>query len=182
MYWGVRARSMRSRLDRVDLRMRLTTYTDYALRVLMYLGLRGEKLATIQEIAEQYGISKNHLMKLVHELGRLGYVETVRGKNGGLRLGRRPDEITVGEIVRRMEPDMALVECFRNAGGPCRIVTVCVLQNVLGEALDRFLETLDGYTLADLLAPAAGLAGAFPIHIGDANGAEPDGKLTNQVQ
>ena len=155
--------------------MRLTTYTDYALRVLMYLGLRGEKLATIQEIAEQYGISRNHLMKLVHELGQLGYVETVRGKNGGLRLGRRPDEITVGEIVRRMEPDMALVECFRNAGSQCRIVTVCVLQNVLEEALDRFLDTLDGYTLADLLAPAAGLASAFPINIGDVNTTEPDG-------
>ncbi len=161
--------------------MRLTAYTDYALRVLMYLGLRGEKLATIQEIAEQYGISKNHLMKLVHELGQLGYVETVRGKNGGLRLGRRPDEITVGEIVRRMEPDMALVECFRHTGGQCRIVTVCVLQSVLEEALDRFLDTLDGYTLADLLVPAAGLASAFPIDIGDVNTAEPDGTQLSSV-
>lgn len=145
--------------------MRLTTYTDYALRVLMYLGLRGDDLATIQEIAEQYGISKNHLMKLVHELGQLGYVETIRGKNGGLRLGRRPDEITVGEIVRHLEPDLALVECFQSTGVRCRIVNDCVLQTMLGEALDRFLETLDRYTLADLLAPAEGLSRSFPVHI-----------------
>ncbi len=145
--------------------MRLTTYTDYALRVLMYLGLRGDELSTIQEIAEQYGISKNHLMKLVHVLGRLGYVETIRGKNGGLRLARRPEAITVGEIIRRMEPDMALVECFRTTDVHCRIVRTCILQNALGEALSRFLETLDGYTLADLLAPAEDLSRSFPVHI-----------------
>jgi len=145
--------------------MRLTTYTDYALRVLMYLGLRGDRLSTIQEVAEQYGISKNHLMKLVHVLGQLGYVETIRGKKGGLRLARRPETITVGEIVRRMEPDMALVECFQNADAQCRIVKTCILQDALGEALGRFLETLDGYTLADLLAPADDLSRSFPIHI-----------------
>ncbi len=145
--------------------MRLTTYTDYALRVLMYLGLSGERLATIQEIAEQYGISKNHLMKLVHELGRLGYVETVRGKNGGLRLARRPDEITVGEIVRQMEPDMALVECLQTTEPGCRIVTDCVLRPALEDALERFLETLDGYTLADLLIPAEPLSASFPVRV-----------------
>lgn len=145
--------------------MRLTTYTDYAFRVLMYLGLRSDDLSTIQEIADQYGISKNHLMKLVHELGQLGYIETVRGRNGGLRLGRRPEEITVGEIVRQMEPDMEVVECFQSDGVCCRIVKHCVLQGVLREALDRFLETLDQYTLADLLASADGLATAFPVHI-----------------
>lgn len=145
--------------------MRLTTYTDYALRVLMYLGLRGDEFSTIQEIAEQYGISKNHLMKLVHVLGLLGYVETVRGKNGGLRLARRPDEITVGEIIRQMEPDMALVECFRSTGVQCRIVKTCLLQGALEEALDRFLETLDGYTLSDLLEPAEDLSRSFPVHI-----------------
>lgn len=145
--------------------MRLTTYTDYALRVLTYLGLRGDELSTIQEIAEQYGISKNHLMKLVHVLGQLGYIETIRGKKGGLRLARRPEAITVGEIVRRMEPDMALVECFRSTDVRCRIVNACILQNALGEALDRFFETLDGYTLADLLAPAEDLSRSFPVHI-----------------
>lgn len=145
--------------------MRLTTYTDYALRVLIYLGLRGDDLSTIQEIAEQYSISKNHLMKVVHVLGQLGYVETIRGKKGGLRLARRPEAITVGEIIRRMEPDMALVECFRNADSQCRIVKTCILQNALGEALDRFFETLDGYTLADLLVPTEDLSRSFPIHI-----------------
>lgn len=155
--------------------MRLTTYTDYGLRVLMYLGLRGEAIATIQEIADQYGISKNHLMKLVHELGQLGYVETIRGKNGGLRLGRPPGEITVGEIVRRLEPDMALVECLQGAGADCRIESDCVLRPALEEALDRFLETLDGYTLADLLVPAAELSSAFPIDIGDTTKSKPEG-------
>lgn len=145
--------------------MRLTTYTDYALRVLMYLGLRGDDFSTIQEIAEQYGISKNHLMKLVHVLGQLGYVETIRGKKGGLRLARPPEAITVGEIIRRMEPDMALVECFRNADVRCRIVKTCILQNALKEALERFLEILDGYTLSDLLVPAEDLSRSFPVHI-----------------
>lgn len=147
--------------------MRLTTYTDYALRVLMYLGLRGHDLSTIQEIAEQYGISRNHLMKLVHVLGRLGYVETVRGKKGGLRLARRPDEIRVGEIIRRLEPDMALVECFRSTDVQCRIVKSCILQDALGEALGSFLETLDRYTLSDLLAPAEDLSRSFPVPIED---------------
>lgn len=160
----------------MELRMRLTAYTDYALRVLIYLGLRGDDLATIQEIADQYGISKNHLMKLVHELGRLGYVETIRGKNGGLRLGRRPEKITVGEIVRHMEPDMALVECFQSGEVRCRIVRDCVLQNALGQALDRFFETLDQCTLADLLVPAAELSSAFPVHIPHATKPAPAAK------
>jgi len=146
--------------------MRLTMYTDYGLRVLMYLGLRGDNLTTIQEIAEQYGISKNHLMKLVHELGQLGYVETVRGKNGGLRLGRRPDQITVGEIVRQLEPDMALVECLQATDVQCQIVKDCILRPALEDALTRFLETLDGYSLADLLVPADDLSKAFPVTLG----------------
>lgn len=145
--------------------MRLTTYTDYGLRVLIYLGLRGERLTTIQEVSEQYGISRNHLMKLVHELGQLGYVETIRGKNGGLRLGRPPDRITVGEIVRRLEPDMALVECFQPSDVQCQIVRDCVLRPALQEALDRFLMTLDGYTLADLLVPAEELSRSFPVSL-----------------
>lgn len=145
--------------------MRLTAYTDYALRVLMYLGLRGADLVTIQEIAKQYGISRNHLMKVVHELGRLGYVETVRGKNGGLRLGRRPESITVGEVVRAFEPDMVLVECFHDADVRCRIVKDCLLRDVLEEALNRLLDTLDRYTLAELLAPAEDLSNAFPFPV-----------------
>lgn len=138
--------------------MRLTTYTDYTLRTLMYLGLRPDRLATIATIARSYGISENHLMKVVHQLGLAGYVETVRGKNGGLRLAKLPEDINVGEVVGRMEPDMELVACFRESG-ICAIQPSCVLKGALAEALDAFTAVLDRYTLADLIAPRAKLAG-----------------------
>src|SRR3546814_353363 len=96
--------------------MRLTLYTDYSLRVLMYLGLNRDGLATITEVAERYGISRNHLMKIVHQLGLLGYIETVRGKGGGIRFARSPGEINLGEVIRRTEEDMALVQCFDSGG------------------------------------------------------------------
>ncbi len=134
--------------------MRLTTFSDYSLRVLIYLGTTPERLATIDQVAEAYGISANHLMKVVHHLGRLGCIETVRGKGGGMRLARPPAEINVGEIVRASEDSLALVECFEEGGGDCRISRSCVLKQALGEALQAFLKVLDGYTLADLLAPA----------------------------
>lgn len=138
--------------------MRLTTYTDYTLRTLMYLGLRPGRLATIAMIARSYGISENHLMKVVHQLGLAGYVETVRGKNGGLRLAKLPEDINVGEVVGRMEPDMDLVACFGESG-ICAIQPSCVLKGALAEALDAFTAVLDRYTLADLIAPRAKLAG-----------------------
>lgn len=131
--------------------MRLTLYTDYSLRVLMYLGLKRDGLATIAEVSESYGISRNHLMKIVHQLGLLGYVETVRGKGGGIRLARSPGAINLGEVVRRMEEDLALVQCFDPAATKCRIESACVLRGVLGEALGAFLAVLDRYTLADLI-------------------------------
>src|SRR5690606_31457189 len=133
--------------------MRLTLYTDYSLRVLMYAGLKQDGLATIPEIARSYGISRNHLMKIVHQLGLLGYRETVRGKRGGIRLAKPPSEINLGEVVRRMEDDMALVQCFGTALPGCPIASACVLRSVLDEALDAFLAVLEGYTLADLLVP-----------------------------
>ena len=133
--------------------MRLTVYTDYSLRVLMFLAVRGEQLATIAEIARAYGISKNHLMKVVHQLGVAGYVETVRGKGGGLRLARPPQDIVLGEIVRHTEPDMALVPCFDPDDTSCVIFSGCVLRGVLSEARDAFLATLDRHTLADLVRP-----------------------------
>ena len=92
--------------------MRLTVYTDYALRMLMYLALKDDGLATIEEIAQSYGISKNHLMKVAHQLGVAGYVDTVRGRNGGLRLAKPAKAIGLGEVVRHTEPDMAIVMCF----------------------------------------------------------------------
>jgi Rrf2 family transcriptional regulator, nitric oxide-sensitive transcriptional repressor len=138
--------------------MRLTSYTDYTLRTLIYLALCPNRLATIATIAESYGISENHLMKVVHQLGVAGYVDTVRGKNGGLRLAKPPEDINVGEVVARMEPDMELVACFGDSG-ICAIQPSCVLKGALAEALDAFTAVLDRYTLADLIAPRTKLTG-----------------------
>ena len=137
--------------------MRLTVYTDFSLRVLMFLALKGDGLATIAEIAKAYGISKNHLMKVAHQLGVAGYVETVRGKGGGLRLARRPQDIVIGEVVRRTEPDMAIVPCFAPDDASCTILPSCALRGVLSKARDAFLSALDGHTLADLVRPRAPL-------------------------
>jgi len=131
--------------------MQLTRYSDYALRVLIYLAVDPDQLATIEEIAERYGVSKAHLMKVVHQLGLAGYVATVRGRKGGLRLGRAPEEIRVGDVVRATEANLALVECFE-ATSRCRIEPACGLRPVLDEALAAFLAVLDRYTLADLVA------------------------------
>ncbi len=134
--------------------MRITRYTDYSLRVLIYLALSGDRLPTIADIAQSYGISRNHLMKVVHELNLLGYVETVRGKNGGVCLRLPPSSINIGELVRDVEHDLALVECFEGPDG-CVITPACQLQHVLADALEAFLATLSQYTLADLLPPAS---------------------------
>lgn len=137
--------------------MRLTTYTDYTLRTLMFLAVNADRNTTIAEIAAAYGISETHLMKIVHQLGLAGDIKTVRGKNGGIRLARPPEAIGLGEIVRRTEPDMELVACF---GDPhaCRIGDACVLQGALQQALAAFLAVLDRYTLADLVVPRHALA------------------------
>lgn len=132
--------------------MQLTRYTDYSLRVLMYLAVRSDRLATIEEIARAYGISKAHLTKVVHELGGVGFIETVRGRGGGIQLGRAPEEIRVGAVVRFTEESMDLVECFDPDTSDCRIESVCRLRSVLGDALEAFLRVLDRYTLADLVA------------------------------
>ena len=132
--------------------MKLTRYTDYSLRVLMYLGARPEHTATISEVARAYGISRNHVMKVVYTLGKLGYVRTTRGKGGGLWLARPPDQVNVGTLVREMETSLELAECF-GSSNCCAISSVCVLRGALGEALRAFLAVLDGYWLTDLLAP-----------------------------
>lgn len=136
--------------------MHLTRYSDYSLRVLMYLAVRPEPLATIEEIAGAYGISRAHLMKVVHELGRAGFIETVRGRGGGLRLAVEPGQIGIGDVVRHAEGRMDLVECFDADTNQCRIEPVCALHDVLSEALDAFMSTLDHYTLADLVARRRG--------------------------
>ncbi|MCK2185141.1 Rrf2 family transcriptional regulator [Halomonas getboli] len=130
--------------------MRLTHFTDYSLRVLIYLAVKGEERATIAEIAERFAISRNHLMKVVQELNRLGYLHATRGKHGGLLLNRAPDEIPLGGLIRDIEPDLGLVECFRDDNG-CVITPACRLKPILGEALAAFVAVLDRYTLADLL-------------------------------
>ncbi len=135
--------------------MRLTTYTDYTLRTLMYLAVDPACHATIAEIAAAYRISEAHLMKVVHQLGLAGDIETLRGRNGGIRLARPAEEINLGALVRRTETDMALVSCF---GGTCAISAGCVLSTALQEALAAFLAVLDRYTLADLVAPRHRLA------------------------
>jgi len=137
--------------------MRLTIYADYSLRLLMYLAVRPEGLATIGEIADTYGISRNHLTKVTHQLGVTGYVKTVRGKRGGLRLSRPAAEISLGELVRYVEPDMAFVPCFEPLYAPCPIVPACGLRSVLHEARRAFLAVLDRYTLADLVGRPAEL-------------------------
>ncbi|MYL62980.1 Rrf2 family transcriptional regulator [Bacillus hwajinpoensis] len=132
--------------------MRLTNYTDYSLRMLIYLGsMKKNNLASIQEIADAYQISKNHLMKVAHELGKKGYIETIRGRNGGLRLAQLPKEINVGEVVRSTEEDFNLVECFDKENNSCVISPACRLKHVLHSALTAYFEVLDQYQLADLI-------------------------------
>ena len=130
--------------------MRLSTFSDYSLRVLMYLGVQTDRLTTISEIAATHEISENHLMKVVHQLGRSGYIETVRGKGGGMRLARAPKHIVLGEVIRQTEGDIAMVECFTDSAS-CRLQSACLLRGILGEALSAMFLVLDGYTLADLL-------------------------------
>lgn len=143
--------------------MRLTVYTNYALRLMMYLALTEDGLATISEIAQSYAISKNHLMKVAYELGAAGYIETVRGRGGGLHLAKAPGMIRLGDVVRMTESDMAIVNCFQPIDAPCAIRPCCVLRGALGRAQTAFLETLDQYTLQDLIAPKARLRALLAI-------------------
>ncbi len=143
--------------------MRLTAYSDYTLRVLMYLGVASDRLVTVREISNCYGISKNHLMKIVQELAHLGVIETVRGQGGGIRLAKLPSEIKVSEIVRATEPDFRIAECFGEGGGQCPLVGACVLSTAFNEALASFLDVLEGYTLADLIKPRRAMSRRFNL-------------------
>jgi Rrf2 family nitric oxide-sensitive transcriptional repressor len=143
--------------------MRLTVYTDYALRLLMYLAVKDDGLATIEEIAESYGISKNHLMKVTHQLGVGGYIETIRGRHGGLRLAKPTNEIGLGDVVRYTEPDFAIVMCLEPVDADCTVLPHCVLRKALVRARDAFMEILDEYTLRDLVKPRSALRSMLAI-------------------
>jgi Rrf2 family nitric oxide-sensitive transcriptional repressor len=132
--------------------MRLTSFSDYTLRTLIYLAFRPDRLCTIEEIAAAYDISANHLTKVVHQAAQAGDVQTVRGQHGGLRLARAPEAINIGAVLRRTEPDWDMAMCF-GAGNACVLQPACVLQGVLGDALAAFLAVMDAKTLADLVRP-----------------------------
>lgn len=131
--------------------MRLTAFTDYSLRVLIYLATRPGQRATIAQIAAAFAISEHHLVKVVHFLGKQGWLSNVRGKGGGLELGALPETIVIGHVVRQTEGAAVVAECFDVSGGDCSIAPSCRLRGVLGEAVAAFYDVLDRYTLADLV-------------------------------
>jgi Rrf2 family transcriptional regulator, nitric oxide-sensitive transcriptional repressor len=132
--------------------MRLTTFSDYSIRVIMYLGIQPGELVKISDIANAYNISENHLTKVVHQLAQKNYIETVRGKGGGLRLVRDPNTINIGGLIRETEGDAGFLPCL-NTEGACCIQTTCKLMGILREAQVALYTVLDKYTLADLLTP-----------------------------
>lgn len=142
--------------------MRLTLYSDYSLRLLMYIALKPNELVSIAEVSKAYGISNNHLMKITHQLALAGFLETVRGRNGGLRLAKPALEINIGTVVRLTEAKSALVECCNAATNTCVITRTCKLRQLLLDALQDFYKRLDRSTLADLVASPESLLALFP--------------------
>ncbi len=137
--------------------MRLTFHTDYALRLLMLLAMEPDELHTIEEVARRYGISRNHLMKVTQTLAQFGYLESVRGRGGGIRLGRPAEEINIGAVVRVTEDGFALVECYDRERNTCVVASACGLRGPLDEALRAFLAVLDRYSLTDLVGNPSSL-------------------------
>ena len=130
--------------------MRLTDYTDYTLRVLMFCALNPDRSVTIAELAESHAVSKNHLMKIVNDLARQGLLQTTRGRGGGLRLLKKPEDINIGEVVRQTETDFRLVECFDASVNTCSLTAQCQLKHVFSKALKSYMAELDKVTLADV--------------------------------
>lgn len=131
--------------------MQLTLYTDYSLRVLIYLSLNSDSPATISQAAEFYDISKNHLVKVVHNLAQKGFIQTTRGKNGGMTLARPANEIIISEVVLATEPNFDLVECFSaDSTTSCQVLPICSLKSILEEGMRNFIHHLSQYTLADV--------------------------------
>lgn len=130
--------------------MKLTSYTNYALRTLQFAALRGSGLSKIDDIVQVYGMARPHVAKIVHELGRAGYLETVRGRAGGFRLAKRAEQIVVGEVVRLTEGPLHVVECFNEQTNTCPLIGVCKLSRAIFDATQAFMAVLDGVTLADI--------------------------------
>jgi Rrf2 family nitric oxide-sensitive transcriptional repressor len=145
--------------------MRLTQFTDYSLRTLLFLSANRDRLVTIQDIADLHNISKNHLMKVVYQLGQTGLVETVRGRNGGLRLAKEPADINIGQLVRTTETDFFMAECFDRASDTCPITNDCKLKHTLNDATRAFLAVLDQQTLADMLPSDPTTSTSKPVRI-----------------
>jgi len=137
--------------------MQLTLHTDYALRTLIYLQAGSERSVTVGEIASAYDVSRHHLLKIVQRLSQQGYVQTTRGRGGGLRLAQPPESISLGQVVRQMEPHLDMAECFDQVRNTCPLSAACDLKRVLYEARSAFLAVLDGYTIADLTRQPAAL-------------------------
>ncbi|HUA85820.1 MAG TPA: Rrf2 family transcriptional regulator [Bryobacteraceae bacterium] len=135
--------------------MQLTLHSEYALRVLLYLGTQPGRLCSTREISDAYGISKNHLVRVVQTLGEHGYLELLPGRNGGISLAKEPHLIRLGDVVRDAEPNMRMAECFDRRTNHCVLTPVCSLRPVLNEALNAFLSSLNLHTLADLLSHGA---------------------------
>ncbi len=133
-----------------DLRMQLTQFTDYSLRALIYIALQKET-CTIKDITEAYGISNNHMIKIIHNLSKLGLIKTIRGKNGGILMAVPPEMINIGGLIKQLEPHFDLVPCFNKEKANCCIAAVCKLKGVLYEAKAAFMEVLERYTLMDVL-------------------------------
>lgn len=135
--------------------MKLTTHTDYGLRVLMALAVMEDRVVTIEELADRHRVSRNHLMKVAQTLVRLGLVKSVRGRSGGLRLAKDPSAVRIGEVVRALETDMALVSCMGSGQPACVLTGICRLTSALQSAVEAFFAELDRLTLADLAAAGA---------------------------
>jgi Rrf2 family nitric oxide-sensitive transcriptional repressor len=129
--------------------MQLTIFTDYGLRTLMYVAAHPDRRCSVREVADHYGISRNHLVKVVHRLSLLGYIDSSKGKGGGIRLAQTAEQLKIGDLVRALEPHMQLVECFDPETNTCRISSGCQLKHFLAEANDAFISTLNRHTLAD---------------------------------
>lgn len=148
--------------------MRLTAYTNFALRTLMFCALHPGQTVRVQDVSDAYGISRAHLLKAARQLGQLGYLENLRGRTGGVRLARRPEDIVIGDVVRHTEGDMELVECFNAHTNTCPLIGVCRLSRLFGSALAAFMAELDRVTLADMVQDGDALLSALaPSRAGD---------------